>query len=110
MEPKRLETEASAGHHVISPNCSPPLDLNFPLPGEKGPACLVKVRDGEVMSRAGLSVRQAESALHWFVGTEMCLESRILFPEIITFFLFTNTVVLFSSAAFELLESLSSIY
>ncbi|KAM9232935.1 mini-chromosome maintenance complex-binding protein [Leptosomus discolor] len=42
-EPKRLETEASAGHHLISPNCSPPLDLNFPLPGEKGPACLVKV-------------------------------------------------------------------
>ncbi|NWZ92657.1 MCMBP protein, partial [Nesospiza acunhae] len=43
VEPKRLETEASAGHHVISPNCSPPLDLNFPLPGEKGPACLVKI-------------------------------------------------------------------
>ncbi|EMP31682.1 Mini-chromosome maintenance complex-binding protein [Chelonia mydas] len=42
-EPKRLETEASAGHQLISPNCSPPLDLNFPLPGEKGPACLVKV-------------------------------------------------------------------
>ncbi|KFW94376.1 Mini-chromosome maintenance complex-binding protein, partial [Phalacrocorax carbo] len=43
VEPKRFETEASAGHHLISPNCSPPLDLNFPLPGEKGPACLVKV-------------------------------------------------------------------
>ncbi|NXV18569.1 MCMBP protein, partial [Cepphus grylle] len=43
VEPKRLETEASAGHHLVSPNCSPPLDLNFPLPGEKGPACLVKV-------------------------------------------------------------------
>ncbi|NXE17576.1 MCMBP protein, partial [Ardeotis kori] len=43
VEPKRLETEASAGHHLISPNCSRPLDLNFPLPGEKGPACLVKV-------------------------------------------------------------------
>ncbi|XP_039243123.1 mini-chromosome maintenance complex-binding protein isoform X3 [Pipra filicauda] len=43
VEPKRLETEAPAGHHLISPNCSPPLDLNFPLPGEKGPACLVKV-------------------------------------------------------------------
>uniref|UniRef100_A0A8D0L2R4 Mini-chromosome maintenance complex-binding protein n=1 Tax=Sphenodon punctatus TaxID=8508 RepID=A0A8D0L2R4_SPHPU len=42
-EPKRLETEASAGHQMITPNCSPPLDLNFPLPGEKGPACLVKV-------------------------------------------------------------------
>ncbi|NXK96765.1 MCMBP protein, partial [Formicarius rufipectus] len=43
VEPKRLETEAPAGHHLVSPNCSPPLDLNFPLPGEKGPACLVKV-------------------------------------------------------------------
>ncbi|NXF84536.1 MCMBP protein, partial [Sclerurus mexicanus] len=43
VEPKRLETEPPAGHHLISPNCSPPLDLNFPLPGEKGPACLVKI-------------------------------------------------------------------
>ncbi|XP_048360972.1 mini-chromosome maintenance complex-binding protein isoform X1 [Sphaerodactylus townsendi] len=42
-EPKRLETEASATHQMISLNCSPPLDLNFPLPGEKGPACLVKM-------------------------------------------------------------------
>uniref|UniRef100_A0A8D2IZK6 Mini-chromosome maintenance complex-binding protein n=1 Tax=Varanus komodoensis TaxID=61221 RepID=A0A8D2IZK6_VARKO len=42
-EPKRLETEASARHQMISLNCSPPLDLNFPLPGEKGPACLVKI-------------------------------------------------------------------
>ncbi|XP_029466389.1 mini-chromosome maintenance complex-binding protein isoform X2 [Rhinatrema bivittatum] len=42
-EPKRLETEASAGQQQSSPNCSPPLDLNYPLPGEKGPACLVKV-------------------------------------------------------------------
>ncbi|KAJ6669007.1 hypothetical protein lerEdw1_007816 [Lerista edwardsae] len=42
-EPKRLETEASARHQMISLNCSPPLDLNFPLPGEKGPACLVKM-------------------------------------------------------------------
>ncbi|KAM6444145.1 mini-chromosome maintenance complex-binding protein isoform 2-T3 [Liasis olivaceus] len=40
-EPKRLETEASARHQMIS--CSSPLDLNFPLPGEKGPACLVKI-------------------------------------------------------------------
>ncbi|XP_030058469.1 mini-chromosome maintenance complex-binding protein isoform X1 [Microcaecilia unicolor] len=42
-EPKRLETEAPAGQWLMSPNCSPSLDLNFPLPGEKGPACLVKV-------------------------------------------------------------------
>ncbi|KAA0717965.1 Mini-chromosome maintenance complex-binding protein [Triplophysa tibetana] len=41
-ESKRQETEApsqnpSPSHHTSS------LDLNFPLPGEKGPACLVKV-------------------------------------------------------------------
>ncbi|XP_039182939.1 mini-chromosome maintenance complex-binding protein isoform X1 [Crotalus tigris] len=42
-EPKRLETEASARHQMISLNCSSPLDLNFPLPEEKGPACLVKI-------------------------------------------------------------------
>lgn len=47
VEPKRLETEASVGHHLISTNCSSPLDLNFPLPGEKGPACLVKVTNAE---------------------------------------------------------------
>ena len=37
---KRQETEAPSGQKASSP----PLDLNFPLPGEKGPACLVKVR------------------------------------------------------------------
>nr|XP_033796550.1 mini-chromosome maintenance complex-binding protein isoform X2 [Geotrypetes seraphini] len=42
-EPKRLETEAPVGQQLMSPNCSPSLDLNFPLPGERGPACLVKV-------------------------------------------------------------------
>ncbi|XP_045147557.1 mini-chromosome maintenance complex-binding protein isoform X2 [Echinops telfairi] len=45
-EPKRLETEASTGQQ---PNCltpSSPFDLNFPLPGESGPACLVKVYEG----------------------------------------------------------------
>ena len=43
-EPKRLETEASSGQQLSSLNLSSPFDLNFPLPGEKGPACLVKVR------------------------------------------------------------------
>ncbi|CAH2323274.1 mini-chromosome maintenance complex-binding [Pelobates cultripes] len=38
-EPKRLETES----HSAPSSCTPPIDLNFPLPGEKGPACLVKV-------------------------------------------------------------------
>ncbi|XP_058437327.1 mini-chromosome maintenance complex-binding protein isoform X3 [Marmota monax] len=42
-EPKRLETEASTGQQLSSLNFSSPFDLNFPLPGEKGPACLVKV-------------------------------------------------------------------
>ncbi|CAO2583530.1 Mini-chromosome maintenance complex-binding protein [Lemmus lemmus] len=41
-EPKRLETEASTGQQ-LNLNLSSPFDLNFPLPGEKGPACLVKV-------------------------------------------------------------------
>ncbi|KTG44829.1 hypothetical protein cypCar_00013327 [Cyprinus carpio] len=41
-EPKRQETEAPS--HDSSPShCTSSLDLNFPLPGEKGPACLVKV-------------------------------------------------------------------
>uniref|UniRef100_A0A4W3HJ67 Mini-chromosome maintenance complex-binding protein n=1 Tax=Callorhinchus milii TaxID=7868 RepID=A0A4W3HJ67_CALMI len=39
---KRLETEAPDAHQ-LSPNCTASIDLNFPLPGEKGPACLVKV-------------------------------------------------------------------
>lgn len=42
-EPKRLETEAATGQQLSSLNLSSPFDLNFPLPGEKGPACLVKV-------------------------------------------------------------------
>ena len=42
-EPKRLETEASSGQQLNTLNLSSPFDLNFPLPGEKGPACLVKV-------------------------------------------------------------------
>ncbi|XP_022355129.1 mini-chromosome maintenance complex-binding protein isoform X1 [Enhydra lutris kenyoni] len=42
-EPKRLETEASTGQQLNFLNLSSPFDLNFPLPGEKGPACLVKV-------------------------------------------------------------------
>ncbi|ELK36774.1 Mini-chromosome maintenance complex-binding protein [Myotis davidii] len=47
-EPKRLETEASTGPQLSSLNLSSPFDLNFPLPGEKGPACLVKVyEDGD---------------------------------------------------------------
>ncbi|CAL8257078.1 unnamed protein product [Lota lota] len=36
---KRQETEAPSGQKAANS----PLDLNFPLPGEQGPACLVKV-------------------------------------------------------------------
>ncbi|XP_051504614.1 mini-chromosome maintenance complex-binding protein-like isoform X1 [Myxocyprinus asiaticus] len=42
MEPKRQETEAPNQNSSTS-CCTSNLDLNFPLPGEKGPACLVKV-------------------------------------------------------------------
>lgn len=37
---KRQETEAPSSQMTSSSH----LDLNFPLPGEKGPSCLVKVR------------------------------------------------------------------
>lgn len=37
---KRQETEAPSGQTASASH----LDLNFPLPGEKGPSCLVKVR------------------------------------------------------------------
>ncbi|ELK30657.1 Mini-chromosome maintenance complex-binding protein [Myotis davidii] len=47
-EPKHPETEASTGPQLGSLNLSSPFDLNFPLPGEEGPACLVKVyEDGD---------------------------------------------------------------
>ncbi|XP_073540700.1 mini-chromosome maintenance complex-binding protein [Phyllobates terribilis] len=41
---KRLETERQQkSQESGAPSCSQSLDLYFPLPGEKGPACLVKV-------------------------------------------------------------------
>ncbi|TRZ04004.1 hypothetical protein DNTS_001158 [Danionella cerebrum] len=42
VEPKRQETQAPSQNSSPS-HCTSSLDLNFPLPGEKGPACLVKV-------------------------------------------------------------------
>ncbi|KAI5625070.1 mini-chromosome maintenance complex-binding protein, partial [Silurus asotus] len=42
VDSKRLETEAPSQNTSPS-HCSSTLDLNFPLPGEKGPACMVKV-------------------------------------------------------------------
>ncbi|XP_062319961.1 mini-chromosome maintenance complex-binding protein isoform X2 [Osmerus eperlanus] len=40
---KRQETEAPSSQTTTPSDCSSHLDLNFPLPGERGPACLVKV-------------------------------------------------------------------
>ncbi|XP_063047874.1 mini-chromosome maintenance complex-binding protein [Engraulis encrasicolus] len=43
---KRQETEApssSGSSSASTPSCASPLDLYYPLPGEQGPACLVKV-------------------------------------------------------------------
>ncbi|KAK6293405.1 hypothetical protein J4Q44_G00357310 [Coregonus suidteri] len=40
---KRQETEAPSSQTTAPSDCSSHLDLNFPLPGERGPACLVKV-------------------------------------------------------------------
>ncbi|OCT71317.1 hypothetical protein XELAEV_18034296mg [Xenopus laevis] len=45
-EPKRLETEAAGLQQNQPSSCSSAPDLNFPLPGEKGPACLIKVYEG----------------------------------------------------------------
>ncbi|XP_030628302.1 mini-chromosome maintenance complex-binding protein [Chanos chanos] len=42
-ESKRLETEAPSQNVSQSDCSSSHIDLNFPLPGERGPACLVKV-------------------------------------------------------------------
>lgn len=40
---KRHETEAPSSQTTPPSDCSSHLDLNFPLPGERGPPCLVKV-------------------------------------------------------------------
>ncbi|KAK0149931.1 Mini-chromosome maintenance complex-binding protein [Merluccius polli] len=64
---KRQETEAPSGQKASNS----PLDLNFPLPGEKGPACLVKVYENwdsfklnDILEVYGvLSVNPALSAL-----------------------------------------------
>lgn len=58
-EPKRLETEASTGQQPNSLNLSSPFDLNFPLPGEKGPACLVKVQPFPVLSTDATTSNEA---------------------------------------------------
>uniref|UniRef100_A0A4W5NYV4 Mini-chromosome maintenance complex-binding protein n=1 Tax=Hucho hucho TaxID=62062 RepID=A0A4W5NYV4_9TELE len=43
---KRQETEAPSSQTTAPSDTSSHLDLNFPLPGERGPACLVKVYEG----------------------------------------------------------------
>ncbi|XP_053306311.1 mini-chromosome maintenance complex-binding protein [Spea bombifrons] len=42
-EADRSGTDAHSAQQNPAANCAPAIDLNFPLPGEKGPACLVKV-------------------------------------------------------------------
>ncbi|ERE78874.1 mini-chromosome maintenance complex-binding protein [Cricetulus griseus] len=98
-EPKRLETEASSGQQLSSLNLSSPFDLNFPLPGEKGPACLVKVYEdwdcfkvNDVLELYGvLSVdpvlsilnneeREASALLDPMECTDMAEEQRVHSP------------------------------
>eukprot|EP00069_Balaena_mysticetus_P020629 bmy_02827T0 len=69
-EPKRLETEASSGQQLNSLNLSSPFDLNFPLPGEKGPACLVKPEICDV------TVYKEEE--HFLLFKEMCRDASSL--------------------------------
>uniref|UniRef100_A0A8C1A696 Mini-chromosome maintenance complex-binding protein n=1 Tax=Cyprinus carpio carpio TaxID=630221 RepID=A0A8C1A696_CYPCA len=97
IEPKRQETEAPS--HDSSPShCTSSLDLNFPLPGEKGPACLVKVYEdwdgfklndmlevfGILSVDPALSViadeREASSLLHPTEGMETVEEQRVHSP------------------------------
>ncbi|KAK2493804.1 hypothetical protein MC885_001160 [Smutsia gigantea] len=84
-EPKRLETEASAGQQLNSLNLSSPFDLNFPLPGEKGPACLVKVYEdwdcfkvNDVLELYG--ILDASSLLDPMECTDTAEEQRVHSP------------------------------
>ncbi|XP_075703860.1 mini-chromosome maintenance complex-binding protein isoform X2 [Rhinoderma darwinii] len=69
---KRLEMEQQVKQQGAALSCSQSLDLYFPLPGEKGPACLVKVYENwdsfkvnDVLEVYGvLSVEPALSALN----------------------------------------------
>uniref|UniRef100_A0A2K6D9R0 Mini-chromosome maintenance complex-binding protein n=1 Tax=Macaca nemestrina TaxID=9545 RepID=A0A2K6D9R0_MACNE len=75
-EPKRLETEASTGQQLNSLNFSSPFDLNFPLPGEKGPACLVKVR----IIFASVQLMDASALLDPMECTDTAEEQRVHSP------------------------------
>lgn len=59
---KRQELEAPSNQTTAASH----LDLNFPLPGEKGPSCLVKVRSTPSFSRLMLAHAAFESP------TEVC--------------------------------------
>ncbi|RXN23436.1 mini-chromosome maintenance complex-binding isoform X1 [Labeo rohita] len=96
-EPKRQETEAP-NHNSSPSHCTSSLDLNFPLPGEKGPACLVKVYEdwdsfklndmlevfGILSVDPALSViadeREASSLLDPTEGMETVEEQRVHSP------------------------------
>uniref|UniRef100_A0A671NSU9 Mini-chromosome maintenance complex-binding protein n=1 Tax=Sinocyclocheilus anshuiensis TaxID=1608454 RepID=A0A671NSU9_9TELE len=97
IEPKRQETEAPS-HDSFPSHCTSSLDLNFPLPGEKGPACLVKVYEdwdsfklndmlevfGILSVDPALSViadeREASSLLDPTEGMETVEEQRVHSP------------------------------
>ncbi|CAM4726768.1 unnamed protein product [Leuciscus chuanchicus] len=97
MDPKRQETKAPSQDSSPS-HCTSSLDLNFPLPGEKGPACLVKVYEnwdsfklndmlevfGILSVDPALSViadeREASSLLDPTEGMETVEEQRVHSP------------------------------
>ncbi|KAB1270878.1 Mini-chromosome maintenance complex-binding protein [Camelus dromedarius] len=79
-EPKRLETEASTGQQLNSLNLSSPFDLNFPLPGEKGPACLVKVYEDWECFKVNDVLEDASSLLDPMECTDTAEEQRVHSP------------------------------
>lgn len=66
-ECKRQELEAPSNQTTAASH----LDLNFPLPGEKGPSCLVKVRDRSSVPRCHTlndAFKGPTEVCVWFAG------------------------------------------
>lgn len=66
---KRQETEAPSSQTASASH----LDLNFPLPGEKGPSCLVKVH---FVSNKGVTVHLFVSNSNYTDVTAQCIQSN----------------------------------
>lgn len=66
---KRQETEAPSSQTASASH----LDLNFPLPGEKGPSCLVKVH---FFSNKGVTVHLFVSNSNDIDVTAQCIQSN----------------------------------